>query len=80
MKLPSWCRYIAGRMDDAVFLRTFHKWATIAWATGGLLLSLLLMDSVAWVVFMSLWANVASHWAAWQGARGEVQQNDTAAD
>lgn len=28
-------------------------------------------DSVLWVALMSLWANIAAHWAAWQGARAE---------
>jgi hypothetical protein len=69
---PRWLQPLADKLDDAEFLRSFHKWATIWWATFGLALSLLLMNSVAWVVFMSLWANVASHWAAWQGTRAET--------
>ncbi|WP_188188035.1 hypothetical protein [Nonomuraea sp. SYSU D8015] len=28
-------------------------------------------DSVTWVALMSLWANIASHFAAWQAARTE---------
>lgn len=28
--------------------------------------------SVLWVALMSLWANIASHWSAAQGARAEL--------
>lgn len=28
-------------------------------------------ESILWVAFMSLYANVAGHWAAYQGARAE---------
>lgn len=29
------------------------------------------LDSVPWLVLMSLWANIASHAAAWQASRAE---------
>lgn len=28
-------------------------------------------DSILWVILLSVWANVASHFSAWQGARAE---------
>lgn len=28
-------------------------------------------ESVPWLVFMSVWANVAGHWSAYQGSRAE---------
>lgn len=65
-------------MDDADSLKAFHKWATIWWCTFGLGLSVLWMNFLPWVVFMSLWANVAAHWGAWQASRAEVQQNEIA--
>lgn len=30
-------------------------------------------ESVPWLVAMSVWANVAGHFAAWMGARSEGQ-------
>jgi hypothetical protein len=33
-------------------------------------------DSVLWVALMSLWANIAAHWSAWQGARAERANDD----
>lgn len=61
-------------------LRRFHLWATVGWAAGGGVLSFLLATSVAWVVFMSLYAIVISHWSAYQASRAEdaVNNSDTA--
>jgi hypothetical protein len=64
-------------MDDADFLRAFHKWATIGWSTLGLGLSILWMNWLPWIVFMSLWANVVGHWSAWQSTRVETQDRDS---
>ena len=36
------------------------------------------VDSVKYVSFLSLWALIASHWAAWQSARVEVRQDEDA--
>ena len=36
------------------------------------------VDSVKFVSFLSLWALIASHWAAWQSARVEVRQEEDA--
>lgn len=33
-------------------------------------------DSILWVATMSLYANVAAHWSAYQGARSEKAAND----
>lgn len=30
-------------------------------------------ESVLWVALMSLWANIASHFAAWQASRAEMR-------
>jgi len=56
-------------------LRTFNLWATFAWL--GLVLPTVLWwgQSVMWVALMSVWANVASHFSAWMGARAEDAAN-----
>ena len=36
------------------------------------------VSSVQFVSFLSLWALIASHWAAWQSARVEVRQDEDA--
>ncbi len=32
-----------------------------------------LKDSLPYLVFLSLWALVASHWACWQAVRSEIE-------
>jgi hypothetical protein len=34
-------------------------------------------ESVPWLVAMSVWANVAGHFAGWMGARSEAANTDT---
>lgn len=36
-------------------------------------------DSVTWVVWMSLYAIVATHWSAYQASRAEVKADDAGA-
>lgn len=33
-------------------------------------------ESVTWVIIMSLWANFAAHFAAWQATRTEVFERE----
>lgn len=55
--------------------RRFHFWATVLWATVGLALSWFLRNSLVWIVFMSLWANVVGHWSSYQASRAEEASN-----
>jgi hypothetical protein len=56
-------------------VKSLHAVLTVAW----LLFSVpvLLMpgwkDSVALLVFISIYANVGSHWSAWQASRAEAK-------
>lgn len=54
------------------YLRRFHAWMTAAWLI--LLVPSLLWwsHSILWVILLSVWANIASHFGAWQGARAEA--------
>lgn len=53
------------------YLRRFHAVATIAWLL--LLIPSLIWwaHSILWVIVLSVWANVASHFGAWQSTRAE---------
>jgi hypothetical protein len=33
-------------------------------------------DSILWVLLISIYANIASHWSAYQGARSEKAMKD----
>jgi hypothetical protein len=60
---------------NPVFMRRVNGWLTVFWifmipvsvATGW-------VNSVVYVSALSLWALVSGHWAAWQAARVEVEQ------
>lgn len=47
------------------FLRHFHGLAVITWAALVIPTLIWWKDSVLWVALMSIWANVAAHWSAW---------------
>jgi hypothetical protein len=44
---------------------------TVLWALTVVPTLIWWKDSILWVALMSVWANVASHFAAWQGSRAE---------
>ena len=70
---------ITSLLSSAVFMRRTNGWLAVFWlimiplsfVTG-------LVNSVAYVSAISLWALVASHWSAWQAARVEVHMDDDA--
>lgn len=70
MKLPG----------GACFLRRFHLAATFFWVCALVPTLLWWRESVLWVALMSCWANIASHWAAWQASRVEEKQDQAAGD
>jgi hypothetical protein len=53
------------------YLCRFHAAATLVWLALVVPSLLWWRDSILWVVLMSAWANVASHFSAWQAARAE---------
>lgn len=56
-------------------MRYLHASLTLTWLLLGIPTMLWWKESIAWVAWMSLYANVASHWAAYQGARAEDNGN-----
>jgi hypothetical protein len=53
------------------YLRRFHATATAVWTLLVIPTVLLWAESILWVALMSVWANLASHFAAWQATRAE---------
>jgi hypothetical protein len=53
------------------YLRRFHAAATATWLVLGIPSLLWWRHSILWVIVLSVWANVAAHFGAWQGARAE---------
>lgn len=56
-------------------MTAFHKWATVVWALLVIPTVTLWRDSIVWIAFMSLYANVVGHWGAYQAAR--LEKNGT---
>jgi hypothetical protein len=47
-------------------MRQFNFWAMVLWIMPGLPVSWYLKDSVPWVVFLSVYAIIATHNAGWR--------------
>jgi uncharacterized membrane protein len=64
---------------DPPFMRRVNGWLTIFWIAM-IPVSIVMgwLTSVAYVSALSLWALVSGHWAAWQAARVEVNQEEDA--
>src|SRR5262245_46200713 len=60
---------------DPLFMRRLNGWLTVFWVVM-IPVSIVMgwLSSVAYVSALSLWALVSGHWAAWQAARVEVNQ------
>jgi hypothetical protein len=60
---------------DPVFMRRVNGWLTVLWVVMiPVSVAFGWVRSVAYVSALSLWALVSGHWAAWQAARVEVNQ------
>ncbi len=49
----------------------FHAVATLTWVALVIPTIVWWRESILWVALMSVWANVAGHWSAWQASRAE---------
>lgn len=59
-------------------MRRVHGWLTIIWFVAAIPICLFLSTSVPFLVFISVYAVVVSHWSSWQASRVEVVQNEDA--
>lgn len=64
-----WCQ-------AATTQRKVHGWATILWI--GLTIPGVLWwkYSIPFLVFVSIYANIAGHWSSWQAVKVEVKQEE----
>lgn len=70
---------LAKLLESPTVLRRFHAGATWIWlAMIPIAAFTPLKDSVPFLVSISLWALVGSHWAAWQGVRAEQKAKESA--
>jgi hypothetical protein len=73
--MRNFARSVRVRLNDPIFTTKFHKFATFIWIL--LLVPSILWwsESVQWLVLMSVWANIAGHWSAYQASRAEEKQD-----
>lgn len=66
-----------GWVGDPVFMRRFHGCAALFWL-GMAPVSMLtgLRNSVTYLVGVSVYALIGTHWASWQAARVEVKEDE----
>jgi len=76
-------------LQDPIFLRRFHGWTTMFWLLNfPPVIALYIIFPAAqfqkfcllYLALVSIWANVAGHWSAWQAARIEVKEDQRAND
>ena len=58
-------------LTDPYFAARFHAWAAVLWLIPGTVVSIILKDSIAYIVFLSVYAIVVSHWSGFQAAQAE---------
>jgi hypothetical protein len=58
--------------------RRVHFWLLVLWTVVGLPASIVLRNSVPWLVFLSVYAIIATHWAGWSAERpSEVEGEES---
>jgi hypothetical protein len=62
---------LGDKVHSPGFQKRFHACATLTWLTLAIPTVIVWKDSILWVALMSVWANIAAHWAAYQGAAAE---------
>ena len=58
------------------FIRTINGWFVILWLILAVPTFVWWNKSILWVLVLSLWANIISHYTAWIAARTEVRAED----
>lgn len=62
------------RFAEPEIQTTLHGWLTIIWFLLAFPICIFLASSIPFLVFISVYAVVAGHWASWQASRTEVMQ------
>lgn len=71
---------VRGWLGDPVAQRKFHGYATVVWFVLALPICILLANSLAFVVWVSVYAVVIGHFSAWQAASAEIASRDDIED
>lgn len=67
---------IADKFSDPEFAKKLHGRSLIVWLIFSFPAAYFFKDSVPFVVWLSLYAIVVSHWSAWQATGTEIAQQE----
>jgi hypothetical protein len=67
------CKAVRRYLNSTDFYLRYHSWAAWFWFIMIVPSWLWLRNSLFWVILVSLYANMATEWGAWQAVRAEVQ-------
>jgi hypothetical protein len=62
-------------IHDPKILRKIHGALTLIWMLMLIPSLIWWAESIPWLVTMSVWANIAGHWSAYQGASSEIDDD-----
>ena len=63
--------------NDPEMEKTIHLWLAVSWLLGSIPIILFLRESIAFLVFVSVYAAVCGHWGGYQAAKAELRVEDT---
>ena len=66
------------RLSNPKFLKQVHGYLTLFWIVALFPTVFWFKASILWVALMSVWANIAGHWSAWQAVNAEIQTKNLA--
>ncbi len=68
----------ASVQDNPKAMRRFHGWATILWFVAAFPVMWFWSENIRFLVFISVYAVVTGHWAAYEASSVEVKQDEAA--
>lgn len=67
-------KWTSDKLTDPEFALKAHKWLTLFWFAAAFPICIFFSSSIPFLVFISVYAIVSGHWAAWQAVRTEILQ------
>lgn len=61
------------KLDDPRTVKKIHGWLAVFWFVAAFPIMFFLSSSIPFVVFISVYAIVASHWSGWDASGAELE-------
>jgi len=66
-------RQLLDKLDDPRSVKKIHGTLAIIWFVASFPIMIFLRESIVFLVFISVYAIVASHWAGWDASGAELE-------